>query len=179
MDKQPSSGYAKVDTLHKPACPRYRTELRHLGPIRRNKPASYKRYYEVSKHNRNSALVENSTSNEEFASGTKTFKERLSQNPKDITIWLEYVNYQNSFPMSSSKAQLCERKLDVLRQGMLANPSNNQLYREYVRIVEDTYPSYEVSKLLEALIANGMCVLVQCYVAFVSIMFYILFVSSF
>lgn len=155
IDKDPAIGYRNVDTLHRPACPRYKVRLPHLGITRPWKTVAYKRYYEKDKHNRisNSKVT---LSDEEFTMKTKAFKERLARSPHDLSIWLEYVQHQHVFPMSTTKAQLCERKLDVLRQGLQANPGNEKLYREYVRIVDETYPSYEVSKILDALITKGL-----------------------
>lgn len=155
VDKQPSRSYANVDTLHRPACPRYKVRLQHLGDIRRRKATPYKRYFEKDKHNRITSGDKTTLTDEEFTAQTKQFKERIAQSPRDIDIWLEYVQHQHQFPMTSTRAQLCERKLDVLRQGLLANPGNAQLYCEYVRILDETYPSYEVSKILDSLITKG------------------------
>lgn len=155
VDKQPCRGYVNVDTLHKPACPRYKVQLPHLGRFRHWKWTPSKRYFEKVKRRDEAALDKIKPTDELFTMQTKAIKEVLTQHPKDIDQWFKYVNHQNSFPMSATKIQITERKLDVLKQALLANHGNDMLYCEYVRIIEETYPSYEVSKILEGLISKG------------------------
>lgn len=156
VDKQPARGYNNVDTLHKPACPRYRIHLRQLGTLKYKwKSMTSKRYYDKHKIQRDTYANKSTMTDEEFTLQTKLIKEKLTQQPRDIEQWLIYVEHQNSFPMSATKAQLCERKIDVLKQALQANPGNERLYYEYVRIIDETYPSYEVSKILDGLITKG------------------------
>lgn len=156
LDKEPARGYANIQTLYKPACPRYRIRLSHLGAIPRNRMLlfSTKRYYEKNRVHRQTD-DKTTLSDEEFTMRTKAIKEKLSDNPRDIFRWLEYVDHQKTFPMIATKTQLCERKIDVLKQALQANPGNELLYGEYVRIIDETYPSYEVSKILDGLISKG------------------------
>lgn len=156
VDKQPARGYHNVDTLHKPACPRYRVHLKRLGTFKSKSGAvPNKRYYEKHKIQRDKYLEKSTMTDEEFTFQTKVIKDKLTQQPRSIEQWLIYVQHQDSFPMSATKAQLCERKIDVLKQALQANPGNEQLYCEYARIIDETYPSYEVSKILDGLITKG------------------------
>lgn len=155
VDKLPSRGYVHVNTLHKPACPRYKIRVPHLGNFRRWKSAGSKRYYEKTQRRDDVAPDKNKPTDEEFTIQTKAIKGALAEQPRDIEQWFKYVRHQDSFPMSATKMQITERKLDVLKQALLANHGNDQLYCEYVRIIEETYPSYEVSKILDGLIAKG------------------------
>lgn len=63
--------------------------------------------------------------------------------------------------MKSAKLQIVERKLDILDKALRENPSNEQLYKLYVQIVDRAYPSFEVSKILEKLLSKGKILLLK------------------
>lgn len=80
---------------------------------------------------------------------------QLMSNQNDIDLWLELVRFQEHFYMKMTKIQLAERKMEILNKALRDNPKNDRIYREYVDILEKTYPSFEVSKFLENLIQKG------------------------
>lgn len=94
-------------------------------------------------------------SEEEFTAKTKVLNKNLLANATDIDAWLEYVRFQEHFYMKMTKVQMAERKMEILNKALRDNPSNERLYREYIDILEQAYPSFEVSKFLETLIQKG------------------------
>lgn len=80
---------------------------------------------------------------------------QLISKQNDIDLWLELVRFQEHFYMKMTKIQLAERKMEILNKALRDNPKNDRIYREYVDILEKTYPSFEVSKFLENLIQKG------------------------
>lgn len=92
---------------------------------------------------------------DEFIAKGKAFNKRLSDDSNDIDAWLEFVRFQEHFYMKMTKVQLAERKMEILNRALHENPSNDRLYREYISVLEWTYPSFEVSKYLDNLIKKG------------------------
>lgn len=164
VDKIPVRGYLNVQTLHKPACPKYRIYARSLGHIRRGrKSTKLKRYYIKSKKDKiqcgdrqdTTANTVDRLDETEFVNKNKVFNRKLGGDPGDVPLWLEFVRHQDYTHMKSTKTQIVERKIDILEKALRENPSNEQLYRLYVEIIDQTYPSFEVSKILDRLLAKG------------------------
>ena len=93
---------------------------------------------------------------DEFFNKNKSYNKRLGENPGDIELWLEFVKHQDLTNMKSTKLQITERKMDILDKALKENPSNDELYKLYIDIIDATYPSFEVSKILDKLLAKGI-----------------------
>lgn len=91
---------------------------------------------------------------EDFVNKNRTFNKQLGENPGDITIWLEFVQHQDKTPQKATKLQIAERKIDILDKALRENAGNDRLYELYVDVLERTYPSFEVSKFLDGLLAK-------------------------
>lgn len=172
IDKKPNNSYISMGTLKKEEHSRYRCHTKLLGT--RNPSFVYskdksekKRYFDTKiKSSKvisfDSTTVEERLANkvirldeEEFTERTKGFNRSLLNNNKDISMWLDFVRLQNNFHMKVTKIQLAERKMDILNRALRENPANDALYREYIDILEQTYPSFEVSKFLDILLQKG------------------------
>lgn len=166
MDKKREPNFMHVPTLNRPACPKYRIRCKSLGHVPRferpNQRSTIKRYYVKSAKSKvelgadtlaaatNTALTE-----EEFIESNRMFNRRLGQQPGDIATWCEFVEHQDRSHMrSSAKRLIVERKLDIIEKALRENPGNERLYKLFVAIVTDAYPSFEVSKLLDKLLAK-------------------------
>lgn len=174
VDKKSDSGFFGKDTLDKSNCPRYRTHLRRVGKLtakelrflHRNEHAKSRRYfspkfmrqfYENDVEQSESSLRKAfRLGEEEFALRTKSFNQRLNESPKSIETWLEYVGHQECFYAKLTKLQLAERKLEILNKALREIPDGDALKKTYVDILEQTYPSFEVSKILDTLLDRGM-----------------------
>lgn len=161
VDKLPVRGYLNVRTLHRPACPKYKVYLRSIGHIQRNFRANkLKRYYIKSKKDkiqcgdRDDSVTMDRMDEHDFVTKNKSFNRKLGENPGDISLWLEFVRHQDYTHMKSTKIQIVERKIDILEKALRENPSNEHLYRLYVEIIDSTYPSFEVSKVLDRMLAK-------------------------
>lgn len=163
------------ESLHKTSCPRYRVHMRRLGSLTSRQwhlwcgtyaDRRSKRYFS-RKNKRTQDDIDATKSEiavrremrlteEEFALRTKTFNQRLGENPSTIDVWLEYVGHQDRFYTKITKLQLTERKMDILNRALRENPDCDQLKRTYVDLIEQTYPSFEVSKILSGLLEKGM-----------------------
>lgn len=125
-------------------------------PYYKRKPS--KRYYVKSKTDKvicgNGQIIERQTE-DEFVTANKSFNKRLGENPSNIDLWIDFVKHQDFTHMKSTKLQIVERKLDILEKALQENSSNNDLYKQYVEIIDGAYPSFEVSKILDKLLSKG------------------------
>lgn len=175
VDKRPCNSYFAIETLKKDDAARYRIHFHHIGTLtpeqwrlfHRRSTDKPKRYFtkfktdkpkptegDVAEDEKESAKTHR-LSEDEFTAKTKVLNKTLSANPKDIDTWLEYVRFQEHFYMKMSKIQLAERKMEILNKSLRDNAGNERLYREYIDILEQAYPSFEVSKFLDILIQKG------------------------
>lgn len=178
VDKKPCNSYFSMETLNKNDSARYRVHFHHIGTLtseqwrilhRRSKEKS-KRYFTKYKPEKTKTTTDGDAEEEketsknhrlnedDFIAKTKVFNKNLLSNSHDIDIWLEYVRFQEHFYMKMTKVQMAERKMEILNKALRDNPSNDQLYREYINILELAYPSFEVSKFLDVLIQKGKIV---------------------
>lgn len=183
VDKKPSNSYFSMETLKRDDSARYRVHFHYVGTLtsqqwrilhRRSKDKS-KRYFTKHKTDKVKATPDGDSgggtvvdddeketsknhrlSEEDFTAKTKVLNKNLLSSPKDIDLWLEYIRFQGHFYMKMTKIQLAERKMEILNKALRDNPSNERLYREYIDILEQTYPSFEVSKFLDTLIQKGI-----------------------
>lgn len=172
VDKKPNDSYISMGTLKKEEHSRYRCHTKLLGT--RNLTFFYskdkserRRYFETKMKSSkvisfDSKTVEERLANkvnrldeEEFTEKVKGFNRSLVNNNKDIPMWLDFVRLQDNFYMKITKIQLAERKMDILNRALRENPANDALYREYIDILEQTYPSFEVSNFLDTLLQKG------------------------
>lgn len=177
VDKRPCNSYFSLETLKKDESARYRIHFHHIGTLtaeqwrifyRRSKDKP-KRYFtkfkpekvapidrDANATNDDKELSKTHRLNEdEFTAKTKVLNKTLLANSKDIDTWLEYVRFQDHFYMKMTKVQMAERKMEILNKSLRDNPSNERLYLEYIDIIEQAYPSFEVSKFLDILIQKG------------------------
>lgn len=93
---------------------------------------------------------------DEFTAQTKEFnKNLLSLHYQNIDMWLDFVELQERFHMRLSKVQLAERKMEILNKALRSNKGDDRLYDKYIEILEQTFPSFEVSHYLDGLIDKG------------------------
>lgn len=140
---------------------RYRTHYYgSIGHIRRQRFTNVKRYFlkgrkdkiKVGEWNKEESLSE-----EDFSIKNKEFNRQLGENPGNVELWLQFINHQDMSHMKSTKTQVVERKLDILNKALRENPKNEDLYKLYINLIDRAFPSFEVSKILEQLLAKGSC----------------------
>lgn len=172
VDKKPNNSYISMGTLKKEDHSRYRCHTKLLGTrmpsfFNAKDKSEWKRYFDTKiKSSKvisfDSVTVEERLANkvirldeDEFSEKTKAFNRSLLNNNKDIPMWLDFVRLQDNFYMKLTKIQLAERKMDILNRALRENPADDAIYREYIDILEQTYPSFEVSKFLDNLLQKG------------------------
>lgn len=173
VDKKPCNNYFAMETLDRNDSARYRVHFHHIGTITseqwrmlyRRPRENVKRYFtkfksETNKNNDGKDGKEpakmHSLSEDDFTAKTKVFNKNLATDSHNIEMWLEYVHFQDHFYMKMTKVQMAERKMEILNKALRENPNNNELYHEYINVLECAYPSFEVSKFLDILIQKGI-----------------------
>ncbi|XP_004527132.1 protein NRDE2 homolog [Ceratitis capitata] len=163
IDKNKAKIFLSIRTLHKPACPRYRRSFGHaMGTLRWNELLSAgttlklrKRYFQNKlTTSRNPicngilpALDEN-----EYTSRLGQLNRKTLEPTCDLQVWLDLISLQEQNPYKWTRLLLAERKLDIINRALLSFPRNEQLYRIYIDIINVTYPSFEVTKMIDRLL---------------------------
>lgn len=174
VDKKCDRDNWSRNAMHKTQCPRYRVHVRRLGTLtprqwqllrgniaNRTSKRYFSRKNKRTQDDQDAAKTEIAVrrdmrlTEEEFAMKTKSFNQRLGEDPSAIDAWLDYVGHQDRFYTKITKLQLTERKMDILNRALRENPHCDELKRTYVDLIEQTYPSFEVSKILNGLMEKG------------------------
>lgn len=159
VDKSSAIGYLRVEKLYNPACPRYNISRGILGKPPRSQHGKYKRYF-ARKSKKSDQMPDKDgkyqLTEEEFIERNKEFNKVVREHPSNIDKWVEFVEFQSLTPMKSSttKVSIAERKMGILDKALSLNPTNEKLYSVYVDTIVAVFPSFEVSKILEKLIAR-------------------------
>lgn len=185
VDKQPDNSLLTLTkaSMKKKDCTRYHVNVKLLGTLpsmqqtkllRHSSKDKLKRYFHIK--SRKAEKIKSETINDdagaatavnevskahrltedEFTEKTKLFnRSLLTTDISNIDMWLDFVRLQENFYAKITKLQLAERKMEILNKALRDNLGNDRLYHEYVDILEQTYPSFEVSKYLDILIAKG------------------------
>lgn len=140
---------------------RYRTQYHgSIGQFKRQRFTNVKRYFLKGKKDKIKVgewNKEESLSEEDFSFKNKEFNRQLGENPGNVELWLQFINHQDMSHMKSTKMLVVDRKLDILNKALRENPKNEDLYKLYINLIDRAFPSFEVSKILDQLIAKGSC----------------------
>uniref|UniRef100_A0A0A1XLS6 UPF0614 protein C14orf102 homolog n=1 Tax=Zeugodacus cucurbitae TaxID=28588 RepID=A0A0A1XLS6_ZEUCU len=163
IDKSKVQQYLTVRTLHKPACPRYRSSSVYIlgkgwsygSKVKDTILKSKKRYF------RNKCQIINepvcnatqiALDENEYSSRLGQLNRKILQPSSDLQVWLELLSLQEQNPYKWPRLLLAEKKLDIINRALINLPRNEQLYRIYIDIIFATYPSFEVTKMLDRLL---------------------------
>ncbi|XP_018578784.1 protein NRDE2 homolog [Anoplophora glabripennis] len=185
VDTKRIKEYLTVPTISRPSAPRYRV-LYKQNFARKTRKQKYKRYYQImfeknvdksnseedtpltvknldkSEHNSKDENFTGFKQEEELTQKTGYFNRYLGENPNDVQVWLEYIQFQDTIYQfeksyrkgSIAKAQrvLAERKLAILDKALSLNSSCEQLLRERLKIAVSAYPADELQVYLQNLV---------------------------
>lgn len=157
VDKNRAKQYLAVETLHKPACPRYRIMRHTLG-----RPYSFsgklktkRRYYRYSK---NLDTTESSKlyplTEEEYTTQMGEFNRKTMESCRDIKNWLDLIALQDRNPYKWSRLRVAEKKIDYIEKALNFLPYHTDLYAVYIAIITQCYTSHDVSKMLDAMLTK-------------------------
>ncbi|XP_055533838.1 nuclear exosome regulator NRDE2 [Wyeomyia smithii] len=141
--------YLTVETLHKPACPRYR-----LGPYRfhfrtnNNKIEQKQRYF---KYHRNIKELEHRAA----VSLEKEFElEKAARVDDSVEKWVEYFRYKADHPTHIDSYQNNKAELTILEKAMRQHPDSNELLTLWLEQIVKVFPTDEVLEMIERLISK-------------------------
>lgn len=163
IDKSKIQNYLTVRTLHKPACPRYRYRSGYVlgkgfsckSNVKETILKCGKRYFRNKCYIQNDTVCNNTQialDENEYTARLGQLNRRILQPSSDIQVWLELLSLQERNPYKWSRLLLAEKKLDIINRALISFPRNEQLYRIYIDIINATYPSFEVTKILDRLL---------------------------
>ncbi|XP_058462509.1 nuclear exosome regulator NRDE2 [Malaya genurostris] len=144
--------YLTVDTLHRPACPKYR-----LGPYRfTNKPDSIERrvhrYFRYLKKAKN-FNVGNEISMQE-ARDKEIELEKSARLENSAGKWIEYIRHKQTNPVHFDSYQNHKAELAIVEKALRQHPDNRKLLSLYLEGIVKVYPTDEVLLMIEKLIAK-------------------------
>ncbi|XP_066603817.1 nuclear exosome regulator NRDE2 [Prorops nasuta] len=93
---------------------------------------------------------------EEWVKKTKEYNQRLAENPENIDLWIEYINFQDinvGFRCKlkeNTKACNFQRKLSIVEKALESNVNNTELLKLKYKFMSDLMPADQFSNDLEA-----------------------------
>lgn len=195
IDKQRNFEFLKVSTIARPAVCRYRISYRFYGTTNRNK-RKFKRYFQIrslpneaeeeqekiTKKDLDKPIDKKSNDNsgfkqeEDMSQTTAYYNRSLTENPKDIELWLKYVRFQDTIfqfekthkkgSFAKGKRVTAERKLCILDKALHHNPQCEALMRERLYTAVSVYPADELQIQLKTLVEKepGNIIMWQGYI---------------
>ncbi|XP_026667820.1 protein NRDE2 homolog [Ceratina calcarata] len=181
-DKYRERGYNTVKTLNSRLRPYYDVKKSTLGfiPYKQSKKINYKRYYvknidHVEKKKKDPVISRESTTNlskeEEYTplwhikleelqkAKTKEYNEKLTDNPNDVTLWLEFIEFQDTlgyFQQYQTAKDIHRattlRKLSIVEKALEKNADSTILLKVKLSLMGELSPADELSKQLETLV---------------------------
>lgn len=159
VDKKPAKGYSTIETLHKPARPRYHVTSKFLGTYKYRRVFDKTKRYFTDKSNK---LLRNNSNEHidiisdetEFVLKVKEYNEHLQKYPNDISMWLEFMNHQSRTCLKVSKTQIAEKKIEIIERALKENPKNSKLFENYIDVITRVLPCDSVSVMVEKLLAK-------------------------
>ncbi|XP_035720459.1 nuclear exosome regulator NRDE2-like [Vespa mandarinia] len=183
-DKHRDRGNSTVNTLCSRARPYYNVGQKYLGFVsyKQIKKNIYQRYHAYNidlpeKTKKNDLIIKREIAkdttinkNEEIPSWctnleeeqtlkTREYNEKLLENPKNIKLWLEYIEFQDTLT-KFQKHQLAKniqrstvlRKLSIVEKALEKNSDCIELLKLKLRFMEEISPADEFSKEMETLV---------------------------
>lgn len=164
LDTKRTKEFLTVNTISRPSAPKYHSKYRILKTFYKMKEKKkFKRYYRALQPSKDIEEERSKCFDErEFTEATSKYNKKLSDNPHDVKLWLEFINYQDTLHQyektykkgSIAKAQrnLADRKLLILDKALIHNPNNDDLHRERLRIAVNSFPLDELQLHLKHLV---------------------------
>ncbi|KAK1117880.1 hypothetical protein K0M31_015550 [Melipona bicolor] len=182
-DKYRDKGNNSINTLYSSARPYYDIKINSLGfvPYKKSKKDSYKRYYVknidyVEKNKKKDTVIKkestaNSSKEEQCIpswyikleelqkSKTKEYNEKLTNNPNDVQLWIEYIEFQDTLgyfqqyqTVKDVRRATTLKKLSIVEKALEKNAESTNLLKLKLSFMEELLPADEFSNQLEALV---------------------------
>nr|XP_022910843.1 protein NRDE2 homolog [Onthophagus taurus]XP_022910844.1 protein NRDE2 homolog [Onthophagus taurus] len=180
IDKTSTKEYFSVNTISRPAVPKYDRKYSMFKKNRFNNKR-YKRYFKLKlfgEEIKDNAIKKGDLDKKieikknESISGfseeinltktTQEYNQKLSQNPLDVQTWIDYVQFQDTvynFEKCNKKGSIAkgnrvtaDRKLSILDKALTHLPNNEKLQRERLNVCVNAFPSDELNIHLEKMV---------------------------
>ncbi|XP_076302993.1 uncharacterized protein LOC143221427, partial [Lasioglossum baleicum] len=182
-DKFRDKGNNTLKTLYSRARPYYNIKKKTLGfiPYKHSAKNTYERYYVknidyTEKNKKNDTIIRkestnDSSKNEECTPSwyikleelqknkTKEYNEKLTDNPNDIKLWIEYIEFQDTlgyFQQYQTAKDINRattlKKLSIIEKALEKNGESTILLKLKLSFMRELLPADEFSKQLEILI---------------------------
>jgi hypothetical protein len=147
VDTTPVKSYISVETLHKPARPRYTLSQykfpRVYGPRKDKKITRYFIHFKKLKDE----LLFNNTNEFEGSNLSEFDQER----------WMAYINFKKDNPVSLDEYQNAKSLLQLIERARNHYPTDDHLLEIYLQTIVKVYPIMDVLEMIEKLAYKGKC----------------------
>ncbi|EAT37577.1 AAEL010459-PA [Aedes aegypti] len=166
--------YLTVETLYRPACPKYKLgpyRFRQAGmPRSRGKVQRYFGYFRKWKERASEGKLDGKASDREVE------LEKAAKSDSSVEKWIEYYRYKRENPMHLDSYQNHKAELAIVERAMQRHPDDDELLGLYLETIVKVHPTDEVLELIQkqirqdntnvqlwdALIANKQSSMAQC-----------------
>ncbi|XP_068970972.1 nuclear exosome regulator NRDE2 [Bombus flavifrons] len=182
-DKYRDKGNNNINTLYSSIKPYYDIKINSLGflPYKKSKKDSYERYYVknidyIEKNKKKDTIIRkesitNSSKEEQSTPSwyikleelqkakTKEYNEKLTNDPNDIQLWIEYIEFQDTlgyFQQYQAAKDVHRvttlKKLSIVEKALEKNTECTNLLKLKLSFMGELLPADEFSKQLEVLV---------------------------
>jgi NRDE-2, necessary for RNA interference len=151
VDKNAVRGYLSVETLYRPACPKYSIFARGLQTKSFFKASSktYKRYFSTLKK---SEKQSKERSLEDISLDDEKFRKALFDDPTQVSKWLEYYNYKVQNPTEMEKFKNDQIQFNVLEKAMKHNSKDDRIVKPFLNAAKKIYPNDTLLEIIDGLL---------------------------
>ncbi|KAL9702861.1 hypothetical protein quinque_006379 [Culex quinquefasciatus] len=153
--------YLTVETLHRPACPKYRRgSFRVLGGGAVAKPVPSQRRRSVRYFRRGKKELNGGGGVGGEGLGERGVREREMELEKAARAdessggWIEYLRFREEHPVHLDSYQNSKGELAIVERGLREHPDDPKLLELYLGGIVKVYPTDEVLELIQKMIAK-------------------------
>lgn len=179
-DRKRNKKISTLDTLGHEIRPSYKSSTNKLGlkTIKKQKRKKYVRYYTINLNSKrrktddppgyddnesteilNFAVNQENEIQNKQKEAIEEFNIKLAENPKDVSTWLKYVNFQDHVVQlqqfskkSDSKHLVNQKKLSIVEKGLNENSDSTELLKLKMQLMAQILPVDQFSSQIEAMI---------------------------
>ncbi|XP_058832540.1 nuclear exosome regulator NRDE2 [Topomyia yanbarensis] len=144
--------YLTVETLHRPACPRYR-----LGPYRFKMNSGFnvdraQRFYRYFKKAKKLKVDDEKSSQD--TRNVEFELEKAARLDDSVEKWIEYIRYKEDNPVHFDSYQNHKAELAIIEKAMRHHPDDGRLLSLYLEGIVKVFPTDQVLVMIEKMIAK-------------------------
>ncbi|XP_055624217.1 nuclear exosome regulator NRDE2 [Toxorhynchites rutilus septentrionalis] len=143
--------YLTVETLHRPACPKYRLGCYRFGRKGKFQGAKIQRYFRYFKK------AKQFTKDSEWKDDIKDKEiemEKDARSNNSVEKWIDYIEFKENHPVHMDSYQNHKAELAIIEKAMRYHPDDERLLQLYLEGIVKVHPTDEVLEMIQKLISK-------------------------